>query len=101
MYIDYDADGNSVTTYAYLRTAVMLTVDDSKLLRDFTGKLYPAVAKRFDTTPSAVERGIRHAVNHAHNKSGKRSPSNKEIIATLADDVLMDITAQKRTQVPA
>jgi two-component system response regulator (stage 0 sporulation protein A) len=77
--------------YNYLRTAVMLSVDDNKFICDITGKLYPEVARLYASNPSRVERAIRHAVNYAHSNSGKRCPTNKELIATFVDDARLDM----------
>ena len=51
--------------YHYLREAIMLSVGDKEMLESVTKLLYPAVAKKFSTTPSRVERAIRHAIEIA------------------------------------
>ncbi len=51
--------------YHYLREAIMLSIDDEEMLESITKRLYPSVARRFDTTPSRVERAIRHAIETA------------------------------------
>ena len=48
--------------YQYLREAICLTVNDMDAINAVTKVLYPAVAKKFSTTPSRVERAIRHAI---------------------------------------
>ena len=86
--------------YQYLRVAITMSVQDMTILESVTKRLYPAVAKQFQTTPSRVERAIRHAVEVAwdrgnvetlnsyfgytvHNNKGK--PTNSEFIAMIAD----------------
>ncbi|NLT58005.1 MAG: sporulation transcription factor Spo0A [Clostridiales bacterium] len=86
--------------YQYLRVAITMSVMDMTILESVTKRLYPAVAKQFQTTPSRVERAIRHAVEVAwdrgnvetlnsyfgytvHNNKGK--PTNSEFIAMIAD----------------
>ena len=86
--------------YQYLRTAILLTVRDSDVINSVTKVLYPEVAKRFNTTPSRVERAIRHAIEVAWDRgdvdtlqkyfgytvSGiKGKPTNSECIAMIAD----------------
>lgn len=49
--------------YRYSLAGVMLIYDSRNTYRNFSGKLYPEIAARFNTTPAAVERAIRHAVH--------------------------------------
>lgn len=51
--------------YQYLREAIMITVRDMDVINAVTKILYPEVAKRYATTPSRVERAIRHAIEVA------------------------------------
>lgn len=86
--------------YLYLREAITIVIDDMDYLGAVTKELYPAVAEKFNTTPSRVERAIRHAIEVAwnrgsienidrifsytvHNNKGK--PTNSEFIALVAD----------------
>ena len=86
--------------YQYLREAIILTIHDMEIINAVTKVLYPAVAKRFGTTPSRVERAIRHAIEVAWDRgdietlqkffgytvSGiKGKPTNSEFIAMIAD----------------
>ena len=86
--------------YLYLRDAIIMVVEDIDLLGSITKILYPEIADRFDTTPSRVERAIRHAIEvaWARNsvdvikkffgytiKSEKGKPTNSEFIAMMAD----------------
>ena len=86
--------------YQYLREAIILTIHDMDMINAVTKVLYPEVAKRFGTTPSRVERAIRHAIEVAWDRgdvetlqkffgytvSGiKGKPTNSEFIAMIAD----------------
>ncbi len=51
--------------YQYLRTAIIMTIEDSELINAVTKILYPTVAKKYQTTSSRVERAIRHAIEVA------------------------------------
>ena len=51
--------------YHYLRTAIMLSVEDPDMINCITKLLYPTVARMYETTPSRVERAIRHAIEIA------------------------------------
>ncbi len=54
--------------YHYLREAILLSINDSQMLESVTKLLYPAVAKKFNTTSSRVERAIRYAIETAWDK---------------------------------
>ena len=86
--------------YQYLREAIIRTVNDMEIINAVTKVLYPEVAKKFGTTPSRVERAIRHAIEVAWDRgdvevlqkffgytvSGvKGKPTNSEFIAMIAD----------------
>lgn len=86
--------------YQYLREAIILTINDMDVINAVTKVLYPTVAKKFGTTPSRVERAIRHAIEVAWDRgdveilqkffgytvSGvKGKPTNSEFIAMIAD----------------
>ena len=51
--------------YQYLREAIIIAVNDMDVINAITKVLYPQVAKTFQTTPSRVERAIRHAIEVA------------------------------------
>ncbi len=91
--------------YSFLREAVKLAVRDPDILNSITKRLYPAVAAMFDTTPSKVERAIRHAIEVAwargkienlNNVYGIKifgkgdKPTNGELIALLADRLVLE-----------
>lgn len=88
--------------YQYLREAIMMSVEDTTMLSSITKILYPTIAKRFGTTPSRVERAIRHAIEVAWSRgrmetldalfgytinTGKGKPTNSEFIALIADRI--------------
>lgn len=91
--------------YQYLREAIMIAVDDMEVINAVTKVLYPAVAKRFGTTPSRVERAIRHAIEVAWDRgdletlqkyfgytvsNAKGKPTNSEFIAMIADRLVLE-----------
>ena len=86
--------------YQYLREAIILTINDMDAINAVTKVLYPEVARKFSTTPSRVDRAIRHAIEVAWDRgdvetlqkffgytvSGiKGKPTNSEFIAMIAD----------------
>ena len=86
--------------YQYLREAISLAVEDMEVINAVTKVLYPAVAKKFGTTASRVERAIRHAIEVAWDRgdletlqkyfgytvsNAKGKPTNSEFIAMIAD----------------
>ena len=86
--------------YHYLRTAIMLSVNNDEMINSITKLLYPTVAKQYETTSSRVERAIRHAIEIAWDRGdidvltkifsytvhiSKGKPTNSEFIALIAD----------------
>ncbi|WP_406676318.1 sporulation transcription factor Spo0A [Moorella sp. ACPs] len=86
--------------YQYLREAILMVIDDVSLLGAVTKELYPLVARKFMTTPSRVERAIRHAIELAWDRGNvemmnkffgytinveRGKPTNSEFIAMIAD----------------
>lgn len=95
--------------YQYLREAIMMSVDDTEMLGSVTKVLYPTIAKRYQTTPSRVERAIRHAIEVAWSRgkmetldalfgytinTGKGKPTNSEFIALIADRIRLSYRDQ-------
>ena len=91
--------------YQYLREAIMIAVEDMDVINAVTKILYPEVAKRFSTTPSRVERAIRHAIEVAWDRgdletlqkffgytvsNSKGKPTNSEFIAMIADRLVLE-----------
>lgn len=92
--------------YQYLREAIMIAIDDMDVINAITKVLYPQVAKTFSTTPSRVERAIRHAIEVAWDRGDletlqkffgytvsntKGKPTNSEFIALIADKLQLQI----------
>jgi two-component system response regulator (stage 0 sporulation protein A) len=92
----------SIKGFSYIREAVIMSVGDPRVVSSITKQIYPAVAKRFNTTPQRAERSIRHAIEVSFNRgnaegmdaafgysanpeSGKLT--NSEFIATIADNI--------------
>ncbi len=84
-----------VKGYRFLRDSIIWTVKDNEIISAVTKELYPGIAKRYDTTASRVERGIRHAIEMAWRRGnneireyfGECKPTNAEFIATLREQV--------------
>lgn len=92
--------------YQYLREAIMLVVNDIEVINQITKCLYPQLAKKFQTTPSRVERAIRHAIEVAWGRgepttmenifgytvsASKGKPTNSEFIAMIADKLRLEL----------
>lgn len=91
--------------YAFLREAIQMVYSDVDLLGSVTKILYPDIAKKYNTTPSRVERAIRHAIEVAWNRGNyeviskmfgytvhhlKSKPTNSEFIAMIADKIRLE-----------
>ncbi|WP_425754889.1 sporulation transcription factor Spo0A [Ihubacter sp. rT4E-8] len=91
--------------YHYLRDAITIVVNNMDILSAVTKELYPTIAKMNNTTPSRVERAIRHAIEVAWNrgrietidalfgytvKNDKGKPTNSEFIAIIADKLRLE-----------
>ncbi len=92
--------------YQYLRFAIILAVEDMDVINSITKTLYPRVAQEFGTTPSRVERAIRHAIEVAWDRgdletlqkyfgftvsAAKGKPTNSECIALIADKLQLQL----------
>ena len=92
--------------YQYLREAIIIAVGDMEVINAITKVLYPQVAKTFSTTPSRVERAIRHAIEVAWDRGDldtlqrffgytvsntKGKPTNSEFIALIADRLQLQL----------
>ena len=88
--------------YQYLRTAILMTIEDNEIINSVTKVLYPTVAKKYQTTTSRVERAIRHAIEVAWDRgdidtlnsyfgytiqNSRGKPTNSEFIAMIADNL--------------
>lgn len=92
--------------YQFIRSAIMMAISDIDSINYITKQLYPSIAKQYQTTPSRVERAIRHAIEVAWNRgkpeimnelfgytisSGKGKPTNSEFIAMIADKIRLQL----------
>ncbi|MBQ1389325.1 MAG: sporulation transcription factor Spo0A [Clostridia bacterium] len=92
--------------YHYLRDSIIMCVEDADMINSVTKQLYPAVALKYDTTPSRVERAIRHAIEVAWDRgdvdvlnsyfgytihTGRGKPTNSEFIAMISDKLMLNI----------
>ena len=91
--------------YHYLRDAILEVIEDVNLLGAVTKELYPAIAQKYQTTPSRVERAIRHAIELAWDRGNiemmtkffgytinleRGKPTNSEFIAMVADKLRIE-----------
>ena len=91
--------------YQYVREAIILTIKDESVIHEVTKVLYPAVARRYHTTSTCVERAIRHAIEVAWERgdldalqrvfgytvsTSKGKPTNSEFIAMIADRLSLE-----------
>ena len=91
--------------YQFLREAIKMAISEPEIINSITKKLYPSIAKKFDTSSSKVERAIRHAIEVAWNRgkieninslfgvkvySDNDKPINGEFIALVADKMLLE-----------
>ena len=99
--------------YQYLREAIIIAVEDMDVINAITKVLYPQVAKTFGTTPSRVERAIRHAIEVAWDRGDldtlqrffgytvsntKGKPTNSEFIALIADKLQLQLKSAEAAQ---
>ncbi len=92
--------------YQYLREAIIMVVNDIDVINQITKSLYPKIAYKFGTTPSRVERAIRHAIEVAWGRgdqktvenifgytisAAKGKPTNSEFIAMIADKLRLEL----------
>ena len=91
--------------YQFVREAILMAIKDEDVINSVTKGLYPNLAKMFSTTPSRVERAIRHAIEVAWNRgqievhekifgytvnSNKGKPTNSEFIAMISDQIRLE-----------
>ena len=91
--------------YGYLREGIKMTIERPFIINTVTKELYPSIAKKFATSPSKVERAIRHAIEVAWNRGridainaifgariylGSEKPTNSEFIALVADKLILE-----------
>ena len=91
--------------YIYIRESINLMYNSPEMIGGITKEIYPEIARKFNTTPSRVERAIRHAIEISWNRGDydtmdeifghsvdydKAKPTNSEFIATIADHLRME-----------
>ena len=91
--------------YQFLREAIKMTIETPDIINSITKRLYPGIAEHYQTSPSKVERAIRHAIEVAWNRgkieninnvfgikiySPNDKPTNGEFIALVADKLLLE-----------
>ena len=96
--------------YKYVREAIVIAVQDMDVINAVTKVLYPEVARRYSTTPSRVERAVRHAIEVAWDRGAletlqryfgytvsntKGKPTNSEFIAMIADRIRLQRKIRK------
>lgn len=99
--------------YHYLRKAIMLSIKEPEMLESITKLLYPTIAEAFNTSPSRVERAIRHAIETAWDRGdvdvlnnmfgytisvGKGKPTNSEFIALVTDNLRLKFRLENREE---
>ena len=92
--------------YQYLRQAIIMVVNDIEVINQITKQLYPDIAHKYKTTPSRVERAIRHAIEVAWGRNqndtvenifgytvsaNRGKPTNSEFIAMIADKLRLEL----------
>ena len=92
--------------YQYLRDGIMMAIENVEVINQITKSLYPDLAKKYHTTPSRVERAIRHAIEVAWNRgqleaterifgytinANKGKPTNSEFVAMIADKLRLEM----------
>lgn len=91
--------------YQFLREAIKMAIESPEIINSITKKLYPAIAEKFETSASKVERAIRHAIEVAWNRgkieninsifglkvyTSNEKPTNGEFIALVADKMILE-----------
>ncbi len=94
--------------YPYLRTGIILCIDNRDMINRVTKQLYPTIAKMHNSTATRVERSMRHAIESAWDRGDvdvlnsyfgytvhtqKGNPTNSEFIAMLSDKIRLKIKA--------
>ena len=91
--------------YQYIRDSIALMYNNPDCLGGITKEVYPCIAQKCNTTPSRVERAIRHAIEVSWTRGDydlmeeifghsvdfdRAKPTNSEFLATLADKLSVD-----------
>lgn len=96
----------NIKGFKYLRSAIIMSVENPEVIDAITKVLYPNIAKEFGTTASRVERAIRHAIEVSWKRGNieyidaifeytisdeKGKPTNSEFIAQIADQIRLNL----------
>jgi two-component system response regulator (stage 0 sporulation protein A) len=79
-----------VKGYLYLKDAIDMAYHDAQSIGSITKILYPTIARKYNTTPSCVERAIRHSIKIAWDKKGEKKPRNGHYIASMAEQIKLE-----------
>lgn len=95
----------NIKGYGFMREAIKMIVRQRGLGGGITKELYPAIAKQYNTSPSKVERAIRHAIEVGFSRgridkvndifkvnafNPKDKPTNGEFLAFLAEKMMLE-----------
>ena len=95
-----------IKRYQFLREAIIMSVENIDMINQITKQLYPDIASKYGTTPSRVERAIRHAIEVAWGRGDQKTtenifgytvsadkgkPTNSEFIAMIADKLRLEL----------
>lgn len=96
----------SLNGYQYIRAGVLIFLSDKNKEKMITKDIYPEIAVQFKTTPSRVERGIRHAIEVSCSRGNmeylneifgysisnfKGVPTNGEFLSKVSDKISLEL----------
>jgi len=99
----------NILGYEYLKYAIFICIEDQRQIHSVTKGLYPAIARKYDTLPSRVERAIRHAIEVGWSRADlefieqvfgysvsevRGKPTNSEFIASVSDDIRIKLKTE-------
>ena len=100
---------SQIKGYQYLREGILMLYESASYIGGITKEVYPEIANRFNTTPSRVERAIRHAIEVSWNRADyntmnklfghsidydRAKPTNSEFMVTLSDTIRLENNAR-------
>lgn len=101
----------NLSGYLYLRTGMEILLENPSKISSMTKEVYPEIAKEHGTTPSRVERAIRHVIERTFDNLGvdglvdrlgpcasirKGKATNSEFMAALAEDLRIEMNVYGR-----
>ncbi len=96
---------SQIKGYQYLREGILMLYESTHFIGGITKEVYPEIALRYQTTPSRVERAIRHAIEISWNRADLKTmdkmfgnsidydrakPTNSEFMVTLSDALRLE-----------